>query len=329
MAAHRKAAIAALHHDQELAAQAASIGVDPDALKPVREAAQAEEARIAAATRPRELDAASRRLAALAGKFDQLARAQQSENTKLAAAAQALITQRGGNLEAVRADGTAALTDARNEGTIAAFLKLDGFDGVVRRVDQYGALLAAGTMEQVSLGAAGTLKYRDELHNLLAGHMPARTIVISLQAQELWAYENGKVALDTPVTTGRDSLPTDIGPMSVLWKVSPWKMHSPWPAGSPHWYPDSMVRKVVWFTNSGEGMHDAPWRRLYGPGTNRGEGGTHGCVNMPGNTVDFVYDWAPEGTPVIVIPGDGAPVADQVLRDTIDTPAAAQTQHGS
>src|SRR5438132_823126 len=87
---------------------------------------------------------------------------------------------------------------------------------------------------------------------------------------------------------------------------SPWTMHSPWPKGSPFWYPDSKVQMVMWF-NGGDGIHDASWRSRYGPGTNgphydpTGEDtGTHGCVNVPFRNMVWLWNWTPTGTPVIV-----------------------------
>ena len=52
------------------------------------------------------------------------------------------------------------------------------------------------------------------------------------------------------------------------------------------------------------------WRRNFGPGSNLaptdlGTGnyilGTHGCVNLPFDAAQFVWDWAPVGTTVVVI----------------------------
>jgi len=63
---------------------------------------------------------------------------------------------------------------------------------------------------------------------------------------------------------------------------------------------------VMWF-NGGDGIHDASWRAVYGPGTEYphydpyGENvGTHGCVNVPYNAEVWLWNWTPVGTPVIV-----------------------------
>jgi len=149
---------------------------------------------------------------------------------------------------------------------------------------------------------------------------PTRLITISLQAQRLVAYDRGRVAVDTLVTTGRPALATDIGAMRVTRKDSPWTMQSPWPKGSPEWYPDTPVRMVLWFTDNGEGLHDASWQpdATLGPGSQNGPFASHGCVHLPLAAVTTLFQWAPIGTPVVVYPGDGASAMSQVAQQTVD-----------
>ncbi|MGH7612405.1 MAG: L,D-transpeptidase, partial [Candidatus Dormibacteria bacterium] len=66
---------------------------------------------------------------------------------------------------------------------------------------------------------------------------PGKVIVVRLAAQSLTAYDNGQVVLTTPVTTGRQYLRTPIGLDSIHWKQSPYEFISPWPEGSPFYYP--------------------------------------------------------------------------------------------
>ena len=125
-----------------------------------------------------------------------------------------------------------------------------------------------------------------------------KAILISLPNQDLTACQDGQVFLDTPVTTGRAALATPPGSYSVLRKVSPWVMTSPWPRGSPYWYEPSLVQYTLWFRDGGYAIHDAPWRSTYGPGTQAN--GTHGCVNVPRPAMDHLYNWADVGIPVLV-----------------------------
>lgn len=134
-----------------------------------------------------------------------------------------------------------------------------------------------------------------------------KRIVISLSQERLWAYAGDKVAISSLVTSGGPDLPTPAGTYSVLEKRYKWTFHSPWPKGSPYWYPDSPTTYAILFQDSGYFIHDAPWRSWFGPGSNAVPGkpgdattGTHGCVNTPFGVAQMLFNWADVGTPVIV-----------------------------
>ena len=126
-----------------------------------------------------------------------------------------------------------------------------------------------------------------------------KLIVISLSRQVLTAYQDGAVVLTTFVATGRPALPTPPGVYHIFARYSPYKMISPWPYGSPYWYPDSWTNWAMEFAGGGYFIHDAPWRSWYGPGSNI-YNGTHGCVNVPYSPMSFLWKWAPMGTAVVV-----------------------------
>ena len=221
---------------------------------------------------------------------------------------------------ALRVSAGAALSDGRNDATIAFFLKLGWANRLNAALERYGAMLGAADTRSLALADAGIQHYARQLHAKLMQSGPTRLITISLQAQRLIAYDRGRVTVDTLVTTGRPALATDIGAMRVTRKDSPWTMQSPWPKGSPEWYPDTPVRMVLWFTDNGEGLHDASWQpdATLGPGSQNGPFASHGCVHLPLAAVTTLYQWAPIGTPVIVYPGDGASAMSQVAQQTVD-----------
>jgi lipoprotein-anchoring transpeptidase ErfK/SrfK len=139
--------------------------------------------------------------------------------------------------------------------------------------------------------------------------MAGKHISISLSRQRLRAWDGNQVVLSTLVTTGNRALPTPIGWYHIFYKTSPFTFVSPWPYGSPYWYPPSPVTWVMEFRAGGYFIHDAPWRSVFGPGSNSELGtpgsnytGTHGCVNVPYNAMRFLYSWAPMGTPVHIVP---------------------------
>ena len=221
---------------------------------------------------------------------------------------------------ALRVSAEAALSDGRNDATIAFFLKRGWADRLNAALERYGAMLGAADTRSLALADAGIQHYARQLHARLMQSGPPRLITISLQAQRLIAYDRGRVTVDTLVTTGRPALATDIGAMRVTRKDSPWTMQSPWPKGSPEWYPDTPVRMVLWFTDNGEGLHDASWQpdATLGPGSQNGPFASHGCVHLPLAAVTTLYQWAPIGTPVVVYPGDGASAMSQVAQQTVD-----------
>jgi len=199
-----------------------------------------------------------------------------------------------------RAGAYQALSSGRQVVQQATVAKID-VGTIPAQLDALGTQLdAAGTSDQFqSLG-----KQVDDLISPLSARLgiadlgAGKVIVISLDNQNLTAYEDGRVFLTSLVTTGRPALPTPTGTTAVTGKSHPWHMTSDWPQSSPFWYPPSDVNYVLWFRCCGYGMHDAPWRSTYGPGTQ--EHGSHGCVNVPAGKMEPLFNWADVGTRVIV-----------------------------
>lgn len=138
-------------------------------------------------------------------------------------------------------------------------------------------------------------------HNVGAG----KVITASLSLQEMIFYQDGCVAQATPITTGRPQLPTPSGTFSIFYKASPFTMVSPWPPGSPFWYPTTPVAWVMEFAGGGYFIHDADWEAdgSYGPGgENDPDAASHGCIHVPTPTMEWAYSWTPVGTPVLISP---------------------------
>ena len=139
------------------------------------------------------------------------------------------------------------------------------------------------------------------------GH-PAKAILVSIDQQVLHAYQDGVLIQWSYVTTGRPELPSPKGYWKVLQRLHPTTFYSPWPPGSPYWYPPTFINYALEYHDGGYFLHDATWRHYYGPGTNvwhqnpdgTWEDGTHGCINMPLDFMAWLYDWTPLNTPVVV-----------------------------
>src|SRR5207248_4884776 len=74
-----------------------------------------------------------------------------------------------------------------------------------------------------------------------------KVIVVSLSRQVLTAYQDGNAILTTFVATGRPQLPTPPGVYHIFARYSPYKMISPWPYGSPYWYPSAWTSFAMEF----------------------------------------------------------------------------------
>ncbi len=162
-----------------------------------------------------------------------------------------------------------------------------------------------GQAMKTSIRYALTVPSPQSLPLLVANVAPPKTgkkvVVIRLGEQSLTAYLDSKAVLTTPVTTGRPALPTPIGSYFIHFRSSPYTFISPWPQGSPYYYPPTPVTWAMYFYD-GDFLHDDPGQPngTYGKGSNYGGYASHGCVHVPHDTMRFLYDWLPIGATVIV-----------------------------
>ena len=91
-----------------------------------------------------------------------------------------------------------------------------------------------------------------------------------------------------PMVPGKPSTPTVTGTYQVYLKYPSQTMR-----GDDYVTPD--VPSVMYFHGS-YALHGAYWRDSFGWS---GEGGSHGCVNLPVNDAAWLYDWADMGTTVV------------------------------
>jgi len=172
--------------------------------------------------------------------------------------------------------------------------------------DAYGALVAPGLYTMLVLAT-------DDIGNVGDGYyadlgVNYRRIVVHLATQSMQVFDGATLLKASLVTTGNALLPTPLGVWHIGAKFHPYKFISPWKKSSIYYYPPSDVNYALYFHSGGYFIHDAPWRTVYGPGTNTAPGppgagqysGTHGCVNVPTDVAQWLYDWAPIGTVVVI-----------------------------
>ncbi len=148
-----------------------------------------------------------------------------------------------------------------------------------------------------------------EISLITAIGTPEKVIVVSTYSQTIHVYFNGAFIAGSYAITGRPGLPTPTGVWHIFYKLAPATLYSPWPPGSPYWYPPTQVQYTMEFKDGGFLIHDAPWHHVWGPGMNdwhydpiaqEWQWGSHGCVNAPTPFVGWLYNWSPLGTTVLV-----------------------------
>jgi lipoprotein-anchoring transpeptidase ErfK/SrfK len=120
-----------------------------------------------------------------------------------------------------------------------------------------------------------------------------KTIVISISHQMLWAYKGDQVVISSSVSTGRAGFDTPVGSFAVLTKLPSQTMEGVI-GGEYYNVPD--VPWVLYFTNTGHALHGTYWHNNFGTPM------SHGCVNLPLDVAAWLYDWAPLGTRVLIVP---------------------------
>jgi hypothetical protein len=295
-------------------------GVDPVDLQPIRQQADAVAAAIKVAEGPLDYRIA---FSDLGVPLEQAAQVRMQHETEIAAVqaeTDRLLSAYASNAVGLRAVGTTALALGRNDESYELMMRLPALGRVYDLLESNGAKLTATNLADLAMTVALEERYRDEVHAALLTHLPRKVIMVSIQAEELWAYDHGQLYVDTLVTTGVPELPTDIGLMRVFRKESPVHFVSPFPKGSRWDYGTIDAKYVMFFQASGEAIHDSWWRHWYGPGSNLNGHGSHGCIGVPYGPIDKLYPWGDLGIPVVVIAGDGTSPAQQLAQKTYDDP---------
>jgi hypothetical protein len=134
-----------------------------------------------------------------------------------------------------------------------------------------------------------------EVENAGPGPVPgaAKSIVVSISQQRMWAYEGDQVVLSSLVSTGKPGFDTPTGLFSIIVKKEIEDMEG-LIGGEYYNVPD--VPDVMYFTGVGHAFHGTYWH------SNFGQVMSHGCVNLPLDVSAFLYDWTPMGTPVLIVP---------------------------
>lgn len=125
-------------------------------------------------------------------------------------------------------------------------------------------------------------------------------VEINLGAQHLWVYQKGKIVFETDVVSGKDDAKhrTPAGSFTAMDRRMNKMMRGDRKPNGEYEY-ETLAKYWIRLTNSGVGLHDAPWRGAFGGNIWR-RGGSHGCINLPASAAQTIYGLVFNGTPVAV-----------------------------
>ncbi len=150
----------------------------------------------------------------------------------------------------------------------------------------------------LTVGQSVTIPSPDEMIPLPV--VENKRIVVSLEQQRMWVYENGALKWEWVVSTGIDSSPTAPGIFQIQ-SHEPNAYASIWDL----WMPQFMgIYRPVPTSEFMNGFHGFPTRN----GSNLlwtnslGRKVTYGCILVSNDNIALLYDWAEEGVIVEVRP---------------------------
>lgn len=114
---------------------------------------------------------------------------------------------------------------------------------------------------------------------------------VIIHEQKIYYYVNNKLVLESPVTTGKNNY-TKTGVFRIHNKV-----RNTYLKGANY---TSFVKYWMAYKGNNYGLHDASWRSKFGTMDYK-KNGSHGCVNLPTDTAEKLYDMVEIGTPLYIL----------------------------
>ena len=126
-------------------------------------------------------------------------------------------------------------------------------------------------------------------------------VEVDIPNQHVYLYKSGKIFYETDCVTGLESDPdrlTPSGVFAIYSKEENKTLEGRLTADGPATYTSDVSYWMPFYESYG--MHDAPWRDKFG-GQIYKEAGSHGCVNLPEEAAETIYNNTEVGTAVIVV----------------------------
>ncbi len=161
--------------------------------------------------------------------------------------------------------------------------------GVIRTLEKYESLRVFGEYDEWYFVMTNEHEF-GYVHSDYVEELKGKTVITDESEQRMYMYNDNEQLIYTPVTTGKDSTPTDIGLFNIHYMATNIYLND----NNKDWV-------FFWLNCNGnnEGIHDAWWRQVYGE-ESRHTNGSNGCTNTPYSAVKTLYYNSSEGQRVLV-----------------------------
>ncbi|HXE09864.1 MAG TPA: L,D-transpeptidase [Verrucomicrobiae bacterium] len=153
-------------------------------------------------------------------------------------------------------------------------------------------------------GTAAVATPAKKAANHCSGNGSAKLILVSISQRHLWACDGATTAYDSPVITGMTAYPateTPVGTYHIYSKqthttLTGTDITGSWSDPVSYWMPFLDNQYGTY------GFHDATWRdgSAFGNVDPASSNASHGCVELPLQTSQWLYGWAGIGTAVTI-----------------------------
>lgn len=116
-----------------------------------------------------------------------------------------------------------------------------------------------------------------------------RWIEVNLSSQYMIAWQGNVAVMETYVSTGKPGFDTPPGTFFINSKIPAQNMEG---VLGGEYYNVPEVPDVMYFTDRGHAIHGTYWHNNFGAMM------SHGCVNVPMGTSNWLYNWTPMGARV-------------------------------
>lgn len=157
--------------------------------------------------------------------------------------------------------------------------------------------IASKQITQDLLGAKGmqlTLPTQTQPFQAVTAAAFDKLIEVNVVTKQMYLYDKGQLTRSYPISAGAPITPTPIGQYKIYQKLAVQDMKGLNPNGSKYFQPH--VHWINYFLPGGYAVHGNYWRPLSAFGATNT---SHGCVSLPDDQAQGVYNWAPIGTTVI------------------------------